>query len=103
MAEKKMINIRLDPAVWARAKAAASTRGMTLEHWVTEALETQITHQAAGAPGALGSGSELTWRVAALEEAVDYLASAIGVAFPTSNEAQAAPRGLASLQNTRHE
>jgi hypothetical protein len=52
VAEKKMTNIRLDPALWARVKAAAGQRGITLERWVSEALETNLQRdaQAAGEP-----------------------------------------------------
>ena len=32
--EKKMINVRLSPELWKRAKAAAGERGPTLERWV---------------------------------------------------------------------
>jgi hypothetical protein len=105
VAEKKMTNIRLDPALWARVKLAAGERGITLERWVTEALETYLGHQpsvateARGGPST-GEGGEATarrgpadgtaegklrdlhWRVEALEAAVDYLAGVIGVGFP---------------------
>jgi hypothetical protein len=107
VAEKKMTNIRLDPDLWARVKAAAGHRGTTLERWVTEALEGQLQR---GAPaGALGGGpagmpatdgwpragqdaggrgvpadalQALHWRIEALEQAVDYLAGVVGAGFP---------------------
>ncbi len=81
-----MINIRLDPALWQRAKAAAGERGTTLERWVTEALEAALARQKAGesndGAGPPVSNADLAWRVAALEQAVDYLASAIGAGLP---------------------
>ena len=82
-----MINVRLDPEVWKRAKACASERGTTLERWVTEALEAHITRQARGAGAAApsaadGNDSELAWRVAALEQAVDHLATQISAVVP---------------------
>jgi hypothetical protein len=102
--EKKMTNIRLDPALWARVKGAAGQRGITLERWVTEALEAQLYRGApaesgagpvdgpleasAGAPGGERPGAPedplqaLHWRVEALEHAVDYLAGVVGAGFP---------------------
>ena len=86
-----MINVRLDPQVWARAKACASERGTTLERWVTEALEAHVARQRrgtaagadAGATSAAGSAeSDLAWRVAALEQAVDHLAAQIIAVVP---------------------
>jgi hypothetical protein len=83
---KKMINVRLNPRLWDRAKAAASERGTTLERWVTEALEAHIARQQGRAPVASGASSttesELAWRVSALEQAVDYLAQAMGAGLP---------------------
>jgi hypothetical protein len=84
--DKKMINVRLNPQLWARAKAAASERGTTLERWVTEALESHISSQQRGEAGA-GAGpsvleTELAWRVSALEQAIDYLAQQIGAGLP---------------------
>ena len=82
LADKKMINVRLSQSVWNQAKAAASERGMTLERWVTEALLAHVGRQsrvgASGEDPLVG----LTWRVSALEEAVDYLAGAIGAPLP---------------------
>ncbi len=99
-----MINIRLNPELWNRAKAAAGERGMTLERWVTDAIEGYITVQRGGvdgaSTGALGAGSasgagsaqvdELAWRVSALEQAVDFLASQLGGGFPGAVESAAA-------------
>jgi hypothetical protein len=83
---KKMINVRLNPRLWDRAKAAASERGTTLERWVTEALEAHIARQQGrglGTPGTSSAAeSELAWRVSALEQAVDYLAQAMGAGLP---------------------
>ena len=88
--EKKMINVRLNPALWARAKAAAGEHGTTLERWVTAALEAELDREAqaksgtagAGVAGATAAERDLAWRVAALEEAVDYLASTMGASLP---------------------
>ena len=86
-----MINVRLNPEVWKRAKACASERGTTLERWVTEALEAHVARQARGraagagaeAPSAAnGADSELAWRVAALEQAVDHLAAQMSAVVP---------------------
>jgi hypothetical protein len=100
--DKKMINVRLSPEVWKRAKATAGERGMTLERWVTDALEAHIAAQrgggsengAAPAPGGAGGSevADLAWRVSALEQAIDYLASQIGAGFPdrTGGGAEAA-------------
>jgi hypothetical protein len=93
--EKKMINVRLSPELWKRAKAAAGERGQTLERWVTDALEAHIAATrggtaavpAVGATAAAGNGAELgelTWRVSALEQAVDFLASQMGGGFPAA-------------------
>lgn len=98
--DKKMINIRLSEALWKRAKASAGERGLTLERWVTDALEAHIHRSVSGAraggapPGTVADQeSDLAWRVAALEAAVDYLASAIGMGFPDGvpDAAQARP------------
>ena len=98
MPEKKMINVRLSPELWKRAKAAAGERGQTLERWVTDALEAHIAATRGGAaPGPAGSAAgaaangaemgELTWRVSALEQAVDYLASQMGAGLPAASAA----------------
>jgi hypothetical protein len=87
---KKMINVRLSPELWQRAKAAAGARGMTLERWVTDALEAHLVQEPRAK--AVDEG-DLAWRVAALEQAVDYLASAIGAGFPDQSPA---PNGPAS-------
>ena len=92
MPEKKMINVRLSPELWKRAKAAAGERGQTLERWVTDALEAHIAAtRGAGpagptaAPSANGAEmGELTWRVSALEQAVDYLANQMGAGLPAA-------------------
>ena len=94
MPEKKMINVRLSPELWKRAKAAAGERGQTLERWVTDALEAHIAATRGGAAaspsggaGASANGAEmgeLTWRVSALEQAVDYLASQMGAGLPAA-------------------
>ena len=81
-----MINVRLDPRLWTRAKVAAGQRGITLERWVTEALEAHLAHQPqVRVPDASDLGSpapsELARRVASLEEAVEQLAQAIGAAL----------------------
>ena len=95
MPEKKMINVRLSPELWKRAKAAAGERGQTLERWVTDALEAHIAATrggaAAGSAGNAGAApngaemGELTWRVSALEQAVDYLASQMGAGLPAAS------------------
>src|SRR5262245_20633828 len=101
-----MTNIRLDPDLWARVKAAAGQQGTTLERWVTEALEGQLQRgapAAGGAPPAGGAPADgwpragqdaggrgvpadtlqaLHWRIEALEQAVDYLAGVVGAGFP---------------------
>lgn len=100
MADKKMINIRLSPELWNRAKAAAGERGMTLERWVTDALETHIAQQRGGTSenGAASRGGstvnviELEWRVGALEQAVDHLASQLGGGFPGGAQAASGDR-----------
>ena len=95
-----MTNIRLDPALWARVKAAAGERGTTLERWVSEALERHLARgaQPARADGTPGPGPSrhaqpqdgappadalqaLHWRVEALEQAVDFLANEVGAGF----------------------
>jgi hypothetical protein len=92
-----MINVRLNPELWKRAKSAAGERGQTLERWVTDALEAHIAATRGGAPAAAGASTngaelgDLTWRVSALEQAIDYLASQIGGGFPG-----AAPAGAAT-------
>jgi hypothetical protein len=103
VADKRMINIRLDPEVWKRAKAAAGERGTTLERWVTEALEAHIGRQrtaaSGGADGATASTagvdvSNLEWRISALEQAVDFLASQLGGGFASGTaSAGAGPAG----------
>ena len=99
MPEKKMINVRLSPELWKRAKAAAGERGQTLERWVTDALEAHIAATRGGAAAAPATGGaaangaelgELTWRVSALEQAVDYLASQMGAGLPTEPAAAGA-------------
>ena len=35
---KKIINIRLEEAVWQQAKISAATQGMTLQGWLTIAI-----------------------------------------------------------------
>ena len=101
MPDKKMINVRLSPELWKRAKAAAGERGQTLERWVTDALEAHIAATRGGPPAAAGMGGaaaaakgaelgDLTWRVSALEQAVDYLASQMGAGFPAAGAAAGA-------------
>jgi hypothetical protein len=119
VAQKKMINVRLNPELWNRAKAAAGERGMTLERWVSDALEAHIGAQrgrvagpvANGAPGAAASDAtragsaggaggagaavdvnDLAWRVSALEQAVDYLAGQLGGFGKPPAEAAAGPQ-----------
>ena len=94
MPDKKMINVRLSPELWKRAKSAAGERGQTLERWVTDALEAHIAATRGGPSGGAGPGAgpspngtemgELTWRVSALEQAVDYLASQMGAGLPAA-------------------
>ena len=94
MPDKKMINVRLSPELWKRAKAAAGERGQTLERWVTDALEAHIAATRGGQVGLPAGGAtttangtemgELTWRVSALEQAVDYLASQMGAGLPAA-------------------
>jgi hypothetical protein len=55
VAEKKMTNIRLDPELWARVKAAASERGTTLERWVSDALEAHMHSPRSGGASAPGA------------------------------------------------
>jgi len=47
-----MTNIRLDPVLWMRVKAAAGVHGTTLERWVSDALEGHLS------PAALGQGAD---------------------------------------------
>ncbi|MBI3973822.1 MAG: hypothetical protein HY332_21300 [Chloroflexi bacterium] len=99
MTEKKMVNVRLNPGLWTRVKAAAGEQGTTLERWVTEALEAHLSRHAAGKDGVsepnpeLQRYEDLSWRVAALEGAIDYLANAIGAGLPggTAPNAAATP------------
>lgn len=49
-----MTNIRLDPALWMRVKAAAGEHGTTLERWVSDALEAHLS------PATLGRGADPT-------------------------------------------
>ena len=93
MPDKKMINVRLNPELWNRAKAAAGERGQTLERWVTDALDAHVTATRTGAAGAAGTEgdvgpamADLTWRVAALEQAVDHLAGQLGGGFISQND-----------------
>jgi hypothetical protein len=100
VAEKKMTNIRLDPALWARVKAAAGQQGTTLERWVTLALEAHlqqghgpsVPHEAgaaadgAGRPVPADAIQALHWRVEALEQAVDYLAGVAGAGLAPGGE-----------------
>jgi hypothetical protein len=85
-----MINVRLNPELWKRAKSAAGERGQTLERWVTDALEAHIaaTRGAGSATGAASTNGaelgDLAWRVSALEQAIDYLATQMGAGLPTS-------------------
>ena len=96
MPDKKMINVRLNPELWKRAKSAAGERGQTLERWVTDALEAHIAATRGGAPAATGASAngtelgDLNWRVSALEQAIDYLASQIGGGFPGAAPSAAA-------------
>ena len=95
MPDKKMINVRLSPELWKRAKAAAGERGQTLERWVTDALEAHIAATRSGAgPAATTTTAngaseigDLAWRVGALEQAVDFLASQLGGGFPGADAA----------------
>ncbi len=85
MAEKKMVNVRLNPGLWGRAKAAAGHRGITLERWMSEAIEAHLdrvdhTPSEAGSTGP--TVADLAWRVAALEQAIDYLVSCMGAGLP---------------------
>ena len=99
MPDKKMINVRLSPELWKRAKAAAGERGQTLERWVTDALEAHIAATRSGAGPAVGATTasangagelgDLAWRVSALEQAVDFLASQLGGGFPGADAATA--------------
>lgn len=95
-----MTNIRLDPALWARVKAAAGQQGTTLERWVTLALEAHlqqdhgppVPHGAGGATDGAGRPvpadaiQALHWRVEALEQAVDYLAGVAGAGLAPGGE-----------------
>jgi hypothetical protein len=96
-----MINVRLNPELWKRAKSAAGERGQTLERWVTDALEAHIAATRGGAAAAPVSANgadlgDLTWRVSALEQAIDYLASQIGGGFPSAATPGAADAATAS-------
>ncbi len=85
MAEKKMVNVRLNPGLWGRAKASAGHRGITLERWMSEAIEAHLDHVGDGASESASTGptvADLAWRVAALEQAIDYLASSVGAGLP---------------------
>lgn len=78
-----MVNVRLNPVLWGRAKADAGRRGITLERWMAEAIEGHLEREASGSnDGGAPANQGLEWRVAALEEAVDYLASSIGAGLP---------------------
>ena len=80
-----MVNVRLNPGLWGRAKAAAGHRGITLERWMSEAIEAHLDHVDLGASQAGSTGptvADLAWRVAALEQAIDYLASSMGASLP---------------------
>jgi hypothetical protein len=95
--DKKMINVRLSPELWKRAKSAAGERGQTLERWVTDALEAHIAATrgggaSSGAPAANGAADlgDIAWRVSALEQAVDFLAGQLGGGFPAASPAAAA-------------
>ena len=95
-----MTNIRLDPGLWARVKAAAGQQGTTLERWVTQALEAHLQQDAGrvvppgaeAAPDGAGRGAPadaiqaLHWRVEALEQAVDYLARVAGAGLAPEGE-----------------
>jgi HicB-like protein involved in pilus formation len=99
--DKKMINVRLSPELWKRAKSAAGERGQTLERWVTDALEAHIAATRGGAPGGATAAAatsangaemgELTWRVSALEQAVDYLANQMGAGLPAAAASSSPP------------
>lgn len=83
MTEKKMVNVRLNPVLWGRAKADAGRRGITLERWMAEAIEFDLDRERAiTSDGGVPANKGLEWRVAALEEAVDYLASTMGAGLP---------------------
>ena len=95
-----MINVRLDPRLWARAKVAAGQRGITLERWVTEALEAHLAHQPRvphfdSTDLDWPAPSELARRVAALEEAVEQLVQAIGAGLVEEPAAGFGPSGSA--------
>ena len=90
MAEKKMVNVRLNPGLWGRAKAAAGHRGITLERWMSEAIEAHLDQVGGNASEAGSAGptvADLAWRVTALEQAIDYLASSVGVGLPGTHAA----------------
>lgn len=90
-----MVNVRLNPVLWGRAKADAGRRGITLERWMAEAIETHLDREAAAsADGDAPAHQSLEWRVAALEEAVDYLASSMGAGLPGDRSGdRSAPTG----------
>lgn len=80
-----MVNVRLNPGLWGRAKAAAGHRGITLERWMSEAIEAhldRVDHTASEAGSAGPTVADLAWRVAALEQAIDYLATSVGASLP---------------------
>ncbi len=85
MAEKKMVNVRLNPGLWGRAKANAGHRGITLERWMSEAIEAHLDRPGDSASEVGSKGptvADLAWRVGALEQAVDYLAASVGATLP---------------------
>jgi hypothetical protein len=90
--DKKMVNVRLSPVLWGRAKADAGRRGITLERWMAEAIEGHLDREASAPDGGAQSGQGLEWRVAALEEAVDYLASSIGAGLPGDRSGDRKPQ-----------
>lgn len=83
-----MVNVRLNPTLWGRAKADAGRRGITLERWMAEAIEAHLVGDGGAGNGSGKGGHGLEWRVAALEEAVDYLASSIGAGLPGARGAK---------------
>lgn len=69
--------------LWGRAKADAGRRGITLERWMAEAIEGHLEGDSeARTGGSSAADQSLEWRVKALEEAVDYLASSMGAGLP---------------------
>lgn len=78
-----MVNVRLNPSLWGKAKSDAGRRGITLERWMSEAIAAHLAREsAADTVATTENGPTLEWRIAALEEAVDYLASSIGASLP---------------------